>query len=173
MPEWQQISLKPRIKELQFWFKLREMGRWLAIQKITPVKKILESEFKKTVMQEVVTIPSLVFPGIITDRETQSKNETKQVSSGNTEGVLVQDLDKIKSNPKTILYTKQLSPDLAVYLPHLAGIISRRGGYLSHLSILAREAKVPVLVGVDLTKTELQIGDLIQIQDGNFKIKKS
>ena len=107
-----------------------------------------------------------------TDREIQSKNEIKQVSSGNTEGVLVQDLKLIKPNSKIILFTEQLSPDLAVYLPNLAGFISRRSGYLSHLSILAREAKVPVLVGVTLSKTGLQIGDFIQIQDGNFKIEK-
>jgi phosphohistidine swiveling domain-containing protein len=169
LPQWQQITLKPRIQELQFWFKLREMGRWLAIQKLSPVKKTLADDLKKVVAVEAGNYAKLVFAEIITDQEFKIESEIKQVSAGIAEGVLIQDLSQINSKTKTILYTEQLSPDLAVHLPHISGIISRRGGYLSHLSILAREAKIPVLVGVDLATSGLKIGDQVRIKRGEVE----
>ncbi len=53
----------------------------------------------------------------------------------------------------TILVTRHLEPRLAPLLPNLAGLIAETGSALSHLAILAREAHVPTVVGVDRALT--------------------
>jgi pyruvate,water dikinase len=47
-----------------------------------------------------------------------------------------------------VLVVRTLDPQLAPALPGLAGLVSETGGALSHLAILARELRVPVVVGV-------------------------
>jgi pyruvate,water dikinase len=47
-----------------------------------------------------------------------------------------------------VLVVRTLDPSLAASLPGLAGLVSETGGALSHLAILAREQRVPVVVGV-------------------------
>lgn len=51
--------------------------------------------------------------------------------------------------PDTILVTRFLEPRLAPLLPGLAGLVAETGSALSHLAILAREAHVPTVVGVE------------------------
>jgi pyruvate,water dikinase len=53
------------------------------------------------------------------------------------------------AQPDTILVTRHLEPQLAPLLPSLAGLVAETGSALSHLAILAREAHVPAVVGVD------------------------
>lgn len=48
----------------------------------------------------------------------------------------------------SVLVTEHLEPQLAVVLPHLAGLVGETGSALSHLAILAREMGVPTVVGV-------------------------
>jgi pyruvate,water dikinase len=47
-----------------------------------------------------------------------------------------------------VLVVETLSPDLAAVLDGLAGLVSETGSMLSHLAILAREFRVPTVVGV-------------------------
>jgi pyruvate,water dikinase len=47
-----------------------------------------------------------------------------------------------------ILVTRHLEPQLAPLLGSLTGLISETGSALSHLAILAREARLPTVVGV-------------------------
>jgi phosphohistidine swiveling domain-containing protein len=47
-----------------------------------------------------------------------------------------------------VLVVRTLSPDLAVRLPELAGLVAETGSPLSHLAILARELGVPTVVGL-------------------------
>lgn len=42
--------------------------------------------------------------------------------------------------------TDALTPELYEHFATIDGIISRSGGYLSHLSILARESGLPIVV---------------------------
>jgi pyruvate,water dikinase len=47
----------------------------------------------------------------------------------------------------SVLVTATLTPGLAPLLPRLHGIVAETGSVLSHLAILAREARVPTVVG--------------------------
>ncbi|MFE6775436.1 PEP/pyruvate-binding domain-containing protein [Streptomyces sp. NPDC057702] len=47
-----------------------------------------------------------------------------------------------------VLVTRTLDPALAPLLPELSGLLAQTGGPLSHLALLARESRLPAVVGV-------------------------
>ncbi|MGK5531926.1 PEP/pyruvate-binding domain-containing protein [Streptomyces sp. URMC 129] len=50
--------------------------------------------------------------------------------------------------PGAVLVVRSLDPALAPELPGLAGLVAETGSVLSHLAVLAREYRVPTVVGV-------------------------
>jgi phosphohistidine swiveling domain-containing protein len=89
-------------------------------------------------------------PPKISSSPMQNVSDKSQgVSPGIARGILVTremiDRGEHKSQPK-ILYTPVLSPDLTRYFDTIDGVISESGGMLSHLAIIARERKMPVVV---------------------------
>jgi phosphohistidine swiveling domain-containing protein len=101
-------------------------------------------------------------------------NEPQGVSSGIAEGILVtQGMidDPRYKNMSKILYASVLSPDLTRYFDRIAGIISESGGMLSHLAIIAREKKMPVVVNVSQKKYDLVVGDQCLINGETGEIK--
>ena len=97
------------------------------------------------------------------------------VSAGLAKGILQKceylDSEKEESK-KIILYTEILSPDLTKYFDKISGIVSENGGLLSHLAIVAREKSIPVIVGLPLSNSIFKLGDYVQIDGSNGKIKK-
>ena len=65
-----------------------------------------------------------------------------------------------------MLVTTTLSPGLGPLLPRLKGIVSETGSVLSHLAILAREARVPTVVGYAGAKGDLPEGTVVLV-DGD------
>ncbi|MDP2642968.1 MAG: PEP/pyruvate-binding domain-containing protein [Candidatus Peregrinibacteria bacterium] len=106
-------------------------------------------------------------PKILTNKQITQKQETQGVSPGKAEGILIEE-DQLKDekykNKDKILFTRVLSPELVKHFDEIKGIVSEQGGFLSHLSIIARERGLPVVTGV--TKETLKIGTKIKI-DGN------
>jgi pyruvate,water dikinase len=49
---------------------------------------------------------------------------------------------------RAVLVVRSLDPALASHLPGLAGLVAETGSVLSHLAVLAREQRVPTVVGV-------------------------
>ena len=97
------------------------------------------------------------------------------VSPGIAKGILVEesDISDVKhQNIEVILYVKILSPDLVKYFSKIKGIISEEGGLLSHLAIIAREQKIPVIVNYNLRDNAIELGSLIGINGGSGEIKK-
>ncbi|MFA5854999.1 MAG: PEP-utilizing enzyme [Candidatus Gracilibacteria bacterium] len=111
---------------------------------------------------------SFSFPRDLSFFHTQIKTQYEGVSQGESEGILVDEnglrdlLQKDKSGKNFILYSQILSPHLAAYFSRISGILSSQGGMLSHLAILAREHKIPVIVGFKPTK-EICLGTKIKI----------
>ena len=66
----------------------------------------------------------------------------------------------------SVLVTTTLSPGLGPLLPRLAGIVAETGSVLSHLAILAREARVPTVVGYARAGEDLPEGAVIEV-DGD------
>lgn len=101
------------------------------------------------------------------------KNEKKintGISSGKTEGYLVTEdtIDTILG--QKILYTNILSPMLTKYFTQINGIVSENGWLLSHLAIIAREQKIPIII-IWNTKN-IQMWDYVEINwsNGEYKI---
>ena len=65
-----------------------------------------------------------------------------------------------------VLVTTTLSPGLGPLLPRLHGIVAETGSVLSHLAILAREARVPTVVGYAGATDDLPEGALVLV-DGD------
>jgi rifampicin phosphotransferase len=66
----------------------------------------------------------------------------------------------------SVLVTTTLSPGLGPLLPRLKGIVSETGSVLSHLAILAREARVPTVVGYAGATSDLPEGTIVLV-DGD------
>lgn len=73
--------------------------------------------------------------------------------------------------PDTILVTRHLEPRLAPLLPGLAGLVAETGSALSHLAILAREAHVPTVVGVERALTRYPPGTRLVIDGSTGEIE--
>jgi rifampicin phosphotransferase len=63
----------------------------------------------------------------------------------------------------SVLVTTTLSPGLGPLLPRLRGIVSETGSVLSHLAILAREARVPTVVGYAGATGDLPEGAIVHV----------
>jgi phosphohistidine swiveling domain-containing protein len=66
----------------------------------------------------------------------------------------------------SVLVTTTLSPGLGPLLPRLRGIVAETGSVLSHLAILAREARVPTVVGYAGATGDLPEGAIVHV-DGD------
>jgi rifampicin phosphotransferase len=85
------------------------------------------------------------------------------VSSGRVQAPLTR---RTEGAAGKILVVENLDPTLATVLPDLAGLVSRAGSPLSHLAILAREYRVPTVVGFPDELSSLTEGDVLVV-DGS------
>lgn len=66
-----------------------------------------------------------------------------------------------------VLVVTVLTPGLGPLLPRLAGIVAETGSVLSHLAILAREARVPTVVGYVGATDTLAEGVVVEVDGDN------
>lgn len=199
LPNWKKSYLKPYISEALFWQRMREIGRWLTVKKINELRNIIFGMAKKQGFKDAKDVyffsveeldgvldhdllkkrkrehhlySKFTFPERITDRFYASKMSASGISPGIGGGTLVdlQSLSRVKG--KKILYTEVLSPELTQYFDEIEGILSKTGGLLSHLAIIAREKGLPVITNVSLATEKLKMGDRIEMNanDGGVKI---
>jgi len=72
--------------------------------------------------------------------------------------------------PGSILVTTTLTPGLGPVLPRLAGLVAETGSVLSHLAILARESRVPTVVGVSGAVQNLPEGTVVSVDGTNGRV---
>ncbi len=65
------------------------------------------------------------------------------------EALVLADFDPAADFAGKILVTRQTDPGWTIVFPLLKGIIVERGGMLSHAAIVARELRIPCIVGVE------------------------
>jgi len=82
----------------------------------------------------------------------------------------IEDAKHIKDG--SILVTKMTSPTLTVSLPRVSAIVTDKGGMLSHAAILARELKVPCIVGTQIATKVLKDGDLVEVDAEKGVVRK-
>ncbi len=63
----------------------------------------------------------------------------------------------------SVLVTTTLTPGLGPLLPRLAGVVAETGSVLSHLAILARESRVPIVVGFVGAASALEEGVIVTV----------
>ena len=107
-----------------------------------------------------------------TDDRSKLEDQMKGLaaSAGVIEGqvkVLASALEGEKLDAGDILIVQQTDPGWATVFPIIGGLVSERGGALSHGAIVAREFGIPAVVGVtDITK-QLKDGDRVRL-NGNL-----
>ncbi|MFA6528317.1 MAG: PEP/pyruvate-binding domain-containing protein [Candidatus Gracilibacteria bacterium] len=185
MSEIRKKLLHDPIKYALIYGRLREFSRWLVVKDINTLREFLPDGNYFVRLDEIVSghvskkecekrrdeylkFSSFSFSKILFWNPVSIEEELKVVSSGDAEGVLVteKELDSGAYPGKKILYTKNLGPELTKYFDLIDGILSDRGSLLSHLAIVARENKLPVIVNFTLSKSGLRIGDKIRMKNG-------
>ena len=198
IPAWQKSALETLINKTIIFERLRELGRWLIVKNNSKIREILfikaaENGFEnKTniyfagineiksgsltennlnqIKEDYHKFDRFEFPNIISSDIVESFEKIEMVSSGSAEGILV---DKFVEGQKDqIIYTKNLVPTLAKYFKKINGIIAENGSLLSHLAIVARENRIPVMINVDIHKLKLKIGDKVNMDGKKVEIKK-
>ncbi len=111
------------------------------------------------------------------DNEIEERiNEFKGLSamSGKIRGLVKiikykRELNKIKRGD--ILVAEMTSPDYASVFEKIKGIITDEGGITCHAAIVARELKIPCIIGAKIATKVLKDGDLVEV-DANKGIVK-
>lgn len=178
---------------------LREISRWLTVKNISAIRERLKLVAKsKNISPELIyfaTIDEIIsnkldknflvarklryqdynsfcLESVITNlKNDQLTSATIGISFGKAKGLLV-DKKNLKNQGHKILFSENLTPDLTQYFDEIDGIVSARGGLLSHLAIIAREKKLPVISGVDLKKENINLLDEVEIDGTSGAIKK-
>lgn len=192
-----EISDESPFSHYEFTHSLRELGRCYTVKKINNIRKILleisknwnnpkniyfatiDEISENTIAEhtceqrkkDYLKFSNFSLPKTITSVHIAEKQGSKGVSNGRAEGKIIDIsmLEQFKKEPK-ILYTKILSPDLTQYFPQIVGIVSETGGTLSHLAIIAREQKIPVIVNFELSKSNIELGQKVVIDGEKGKI---
>ena len=89
---------------------------------------------------------------------------------------LVKDFNKLKGVKKgAVLVAPQTRPQFNKFIKQAGAIVTDEGGLLCHASMLAREIKIPCIVGTKIATHVLKNGDIVEVNadKGIIKIKKS
>ncbi len=194
---WQGLSeerkavLSPVIVSAQRWNALREMGRWLTIKLLQPVRaavlrdpavaslpdptlaffalldELLSGRIPQTECharrETFASLSGMHLPPILSDRpRLHTHLKPLCVSPGNASGTLVTEDALATVRGPAILCASTPSADLTRYLSRIGGIVCEHGDLLSYLAIIARERKIPMLVHV-FPGDDLRPGDVVDL----------
>ena len=123
---------------------------------------------RRLIKEKIVTISSSNFIH-------KGKIFSKRIYPGNISGLVYvskRSTDIYNIPDGYILAVKSLSPECVSFLPKdVAGIIIEEGGEFSHGAILARERKIPCLIGIKNITKILKTGDKISVNTNNEVLK--
>lgn len=75
--------------------------------------------------------------------------------------VVMQEFDSSIDVQGKVLVTLQTDPGWTVIFPLLAGVITERGGMLSHAAIVSRELAMPSVLGIEGATAVIRTGDIV------------
>jgi phosphohistidine swiveling domain-containing protein len=195
LPQWKQsLYASPIAKAIRLQ-KSIELARMLMLKNLSEIRNQLlqQSPFAKQQLAVFHTIDEIksgtfsesmcqqrkadyekgntyTLPNTICARHVQQPKENLGISTGTAEGFLASEHEVKKTNEPIILYTKNLSPSLVTHFGKIKGIITEHGGLLSHLAILAREQKIPVVVIGN--SQHCKVGDFVRIDGSSGEISE-
>ncbi|MFT7184617.1 MAG: hypothetical protein ACI9QC_000963 [Oceanicoccus sp.] len=137
---WESLSAIKKTQYTQLLPKLilaqhnRELGRQLVVKLKSQLDIKCEHSTKETDG----------FPSRLTSFVFHEKNSKTILSPGKATGRIIP-LSEYKGEKDVILLVDELKPELIKYFSQVNGMITKRGGLLSHLAIVARESGFPIL----------------------------
>lgn len=173
------------------WFCLREEARWATVVLMSILRERLFAVTRKAnVPDELAFFASSAevlhhnlprsaleerkkeyggwndteLPFSVSSRSVATPAHALGVSRGVARGVIA--TPSLSIAPGSVLLLDSLGPQYAPLLPLASGILAREGGILSHLSIIAREQGIPVVVDAVLYRS-VKPGDTVEIDGGN------
>jgi phosphohistidine swiveling domain-containing protein len=93
---------------------------------------------------------------------------------GKASGIVVKHVDWTKTlviPQGAILVTGTTSPQIVPYLKEVKAIVADEGGIMSHAAVVAREFKIPCVIGTKVATQILNDGDLVEV-DANTGVVK-
>lgn len=169
-----------------------ELGRRLAAGGALPEPELVR-HLRLDDLDAVVTSRAVVVPGLVTghvhaegeplparfqlsDRgrpvpvhaDEDGGGDGTGAGGGTARGPVTHDAED--PPPGSILVTTTLTPGLGPVLPRLAGLVAETGSVLSHLAILARESRVPTVVGVSGAVQNLPEGTVVSVDGTNGRV---
>lgn len=79
------------------------------------------------------------------------------------QALVLPDFDPSADFSGKILVTRQTDPGWTIVFPLLKGIVVERGGMLSHAAIVARELRIPCIVGVESAVAGVPLGASVEL----------
>ncbi|MBW4658661.1 MAG: hypothetical protein KME15_08305 [Drouetiella hepatica Uher 2000/2452] len=73
---------------------------------------------------------------------------------------------------QAILVTSMITPDQIAGLSQVVGIVTEQGGMTSHAAILARELKIPAVVGVHHATQQIKTGDRLWVNGDRGEVRR-
>ncbi len=172
LPQGRRVLLEKKIIRAREYEMLREEGRWITALYMSGLRDVLQNRGERSGLKDwkllyYATIDEIEngtfdreelgkrkvtydvmkeysFPRVISSLLVNTPKNSFGVSPGEASGYLARPGKDIKKG--AILITETLDPALTAYFDRIGGIVSRQGGVLSHLAIVAREHGIPVVV---------------------------
>lgn len=79
---------------------------------------------------------------------------------------------EVAPSPGDVLVVRTLDPGLAALLPDLGGLVAETGSVLSHLAILAREYRVPTVVGLPNATERFASGSWVVVDGSTGEVSR-
>jgi phosphohistidine swiveling domain-containing protein len=102
------------------------------------------------------------FPGKV-------KGKVVVVPTGNLE-TMNKSLEEF--NKGDILVTPMTQPNMVIFAEKASAIVTNEGGITSHASVIAREFKIPCIVGTGVATKKLNTGDLVEVDAEKGIVRK-
>lgn len=189
LPLWKQKAYAPRIAQAITYARYREHGRILMIRNMSFIRSYIpdsmyyfatideilsdntDTQTLKMRKKEYEKYSAYTFPVRLSSHIKVSLSHWSQgLSPWIASGYLISEDMITELWGPYMLYTTILSPHLAQYFDRIVGIISEKGWLLSHLAIMAREYRIPVVV---IERKSIKIGDYVEINGSDGTISKN
>ncbi len=132
-------------------------------------EKIITDNFEK----ELKGIERLTIEEARLNKEIRGRTilRTNRVIRGKVK--IIRDLTITKKLPEgCIVVLPMTQPAMAPYLKKVAAIITDEGGLLCHAANLAREFKIPCIIGTKIATKVLKDGDLVEVDANKGVVRK-
>ncbi len=192
-------SLEPLIRSAQAYSALREAGRWLTVTLVQTLRDAVLRSAKTAGLDhtlaydatleehlagnldasrcaerhaERVSVAAFALPPRLSHRaEAVDAKDPVGVSPGTATGLLVTPEMLPSAAGPVILAVSSLSPDLTRHFGRVGGIVAEHGGLLSHLAIVARERRLPVVANFPLSQRDVRPGDVVDLNGTTGEVR--